>query len=532
MDAEAGKVPVVTSSNSGGTMFVTRYFALRDLPTARKWTFPCYLLLPGMAKVCFFHGPLGEMSEECEVEKFNTVSAAVGVTVGPLFAFYGGPFGQASSWSSVYFVFLSGLPIPTNEKDFVRFWLAHKKYNTYMQRESNWIVSFTLIDSVIAGQPALTYGWDSYVSRGISALTPDGSASTNVKNFTVYSIAAISANTLSAFSTIPFAFAAKTWGNLWSPLQVGMKLFTMTLSYLMMQKLMAQKTVIANEKFCEGQASGACPALDGAFSDNGPLTPTLAYGSQLSIYLKPREIMLSGPASTFALIKFLTGSGPMDLWTQAGINMCPFQQTEICSMITKTRQLAVQASDQVFKTAYKEIADAFIIWRPEAQVIHPYCGDPLIFDNFQGQCVTSGFCHDFFTVIPNDLQSIVMTVEPWVMQLSMALLSNTPISTRFVIAKIPDAMKELAYYQGMETWFPDFRAVALKRGGVGFTKPAAHALLDYLTYLVTRLSEEIVVSRLLATEVYKGEAPHCGYLVYEKVKQFNFDHTNSKFVMS
>jgi hypothetical protein len=190
----------------------------------------------------------------------------------------------------------------------------------------------------------------------------------------------------------------------------------------------------------------------------------------------------------------------------------------------------VHAANQAFQSAYEQISNAFIIWKPESQVIYPYCGDPLLFDNFKGQCKTSGFCHEFFTAIPNKLQDIGMSVEPWVLQLSMALLSNTPISGRFVVAKIPDAMKQLDYWQGMETWFPDFRAVSLNRGGVGFTRPAAHALLDYLTYLVTRLSEEIIVSRLLATEVYLGESPHCGYMVYEKVKQFDLKHLDNKFV--
>jgi hypothetical protein len=279
-----------------------------------------------------------------------------------------------------------------------------------------------------------------------------------------------------------------------------------------------------------GCMSGQCPVMDGGYSDNGPVTPSLAYSSKLSSPLRPRQLQISGPGNSFALVKYLMGEGPLSLYTLAGVNMCPFVQSSICTMLTTVRTMLIGSMGQETYLEYTSLGSTYGVYKPEAQVMYPYCGDPLAFDLFMGMCKTDGLCYEFINVIPSVYADIHFTVDPFVLEMSLVFLSNTPISERFVNKYIPQTMRRTQFYANMEMWFPDFKAVSPKRGGVAFSRSAGHSLLDYMTYLVERLSEHIVISRLLATEVYHGMNPHCGYLVYEKIHGYNYaTETDLKF---
>merc|ERR1719316_2112225 len=99
----------------------------------------------------------------------------------------------------------------------------------------------------------------------------------------------------------------------------------------------------------------------------------------------------------------------------------------------------------------------------------------------------------------------------------MVLLSATAIAGRFVEKYIPTQMLRQDYYHNMQDWFPDFVATAPQKGGIGFTKPAGHSYLDFLTYLAVRVSFSQIMNTIRAGKLQKGGTPSCGYGVYQKI---------------
>jgi len=515
MDALVGKVPVSTTSNSGGSIFTTRYFSLRDAPVDHKWSFPCYLLAADFAEVCFAHGYFGEMTAICEAETIAISTAAAYAVFGALMTLYGGPSGVASTYIGVYWPFLADLPIPNSHMNYITFWTSHAKLNTYMARESNWIVAVTVDDP----GGSYIYGWESYYSRGLPALSIRGEPESKAwfSNQTVYQIAAYSANSLSGIPMLPISLV-KPWNGMTSPGSVMLKLTVLALSLIQVNSMMAKQTVVVGSA-C-GKYKKQCPIMDGGFTDNGPITPSVAFSSHLPGVFRPVETAVAGPSSTFQLVDYLFGKAPVGLYTLGGINLCPFAQVAICTMLTKIKEISVGMFTSEAAKEYYEIGAVYEFWKPEAQIFVPYCGDPLIFDEFKGSCLTDGVCHAFTTIIPGQTTRVEFTPDTYISQLLFVLESATPISGRFVSKYVPLTMLRMSYYHNMKDWFPDFAVIAPGKGGVGFTKYSGHTILDYLTYLVQRLTEKLVLSRLEATMIYFGKRPTCGYSIYKQIETY------------
>jgi len=513
-----GNAPIMTGSNSGGTMFIIRYFTFRDTPVQNKWTFPCYLLNNIYKSICFFHGNFGIISEECFAETQNIVSIATAVVYGGLIHSNGGPLGVVSSYCSVYFSFLSNLPLDQYSTNFQGFWMQRSHWNQDYQTYSSWVVAFTMVNPLVAsdGTVNYNYGFNSYLSRGMSpSLT-----NTWYSNMSVYTASSISANTLSAFSIIPFSFAGKEWdmsGDV-AGTSTLLKVVGLLISYLMLKKLIGSHTVLITR--AAPQCESDCPLLDGGFTDNGPITPVLSAASKMENNLWPRQMSLLGPANTMESIKYLLGTGPLGL-TGGGLNLCPFTQVSICRLITEVRTLIVPLFDFDTRQTWRDIDLHYEVFRPDQQAIKAFCSDPLIYDHFVSTCKADGICHMALSALPGKATDIVFTIAQNNFVLSMVWLSPTSIASRFVHQYIPSEMLAMKYYANMDHWFPDFAATAPQKGGVGFTKVAGHSLLDYLTYLVTRLIASEVQIRMLAANMYRGELPPCGYDVYSESQKFN-----------
>jgi hypothetical protein len=525
LSSSFGSSPIITGSNSGGTMFVVRYFAYRDTPVRNKWTFPCYLLNSIYRSVCFFHGNFGVISEECYSETMNVMSAATNMVYGQLTNANGGPLGAVASYSSVYFSFLSSLPIPPSQANFLAFWATAAHWNTRLQVFSGWTAAYSLIDPVEAreGREDYNYGFDTWLSRGMEGKNRFQWYS----NASVYTVASISANTPSAISLIPFSFAGKEWDGSGdrSMLPTVLKITGLLLSYVMVQMLKNRHTVVTNDwkATCNGRG---CPLLDGGFTDNGPITPVLASASAADPSLMPRQLALLGPISTMFTVEYLMGIGSLNLESGAGVNFCPFTQVSVCKMITSTRELLVPMLDDDMRRDWNNIASHYQVYKPNAQALKPFCADPLIYDHFRGMCEGDSFCHMASNAVPSRFNEIRITINSFLFVLSMLWLAPTSIASRFVLEYIPDAMRKMKYYENMELWFPDFVIVAPQKGGPGFTKVAGHSLLDYLTYIVQRLLATEIRIRLEAWELAEGVLPACGYRVFDRSRNFDEFGTN------
>jgi hypothetical protein len=440
----------------------------------------------------------------------NMVGGAVGVVYAGVITAYGGPLGEATTYLSVSIPFLGDLPQSETSAQLTEFWKKKAPWSSRFDMPTEWIIAHTRIAPKELGTP-FDYSWDSEIP---AAYTGFGSVGKYYENLTVTKAASISANTLSVFNLLPFQFAGKSWGanGLGSPVTLGLKWYGMALSFILIEKLKYTKSVVTGD-------DGAI-LIDGGMTDNMPLTQNLAKSSRMPASTRPAEFLVSGPSNTMRNAQFLAGTMPMGLWTFGGLNMCPFVQVSICTMIGTVRSLLLGiVSSEVYKE-YKSIGSAFEVWRPNMQVYTPFCGDPLNFDHFSGQCYTDGMCHMFITILPNRMADILPTVETWVTALSQVFLSATPVSKRFVLSYIPPEMTRLSYYENMQDWFPDFAAVAKDNGGVGFNNPAGHSLQDYLTYLIQRLTKILVYSKISATAVSYGLIPSCGYEVYTAIEKF------------
>jgi len=370
------------------------------------------------------------------------------------------------------------------------------------------------------------FGFDSWYSRGFRTNFIDTSSSW-YSNMSVYTIASISANTLSAISLLPFSFAGKQWDSSsdTSGSSSSLKIAGLIISFTMVKKLTAQHTVLVTTS--HDNCQNGCPLVDGGFTDNGPITPILSVASRMDEKSRPFHISLLGPSNTMESIKYLLGQGPLGVWTGAGLNLCPFTQVTICTMIGSIRELVIPMLPYQQGEEYNSIATHYAVFRPEQQIMTAFCSDPLSFDHFRGQCQSDSFCHMAVTAVPAQGTDILFTVSNYHSMLSMVWLRPTQLAKRFVQQYVPPSVFGIAYYANMENWFPDFVAVAPQKGGVGFTKIAGHSLLDYLTYLVERLFSSEVHTRTRANSLWHGGTPTCGYSVFRGVRSLNSEKYNN-----
>lgn len=228
---KAGLLPIVTGSNSGGSMFATRYFALRTTPSATKWSYPCYLLAEPYRTVCYYHAGFGDISQECESETMNVLNLATATVYGGIMTAYGGPLGTASVFLYVYFPFLSGLPVRSKNLQWSEFVKKNVMFSTSFGLPSNWVAAHTLDSPIAAGTPTYNYGFDSYLSRACRAYSVQGSTwSMNAMgNVSVAWSVAVSANVQSALVLMPYALASKTWDaqSASSPVTPALRIFAL-----------------------------------------------------------------------------------------------------------------------------------------------------------------------------------------------------------------------------------------------------------------------------------------------------------------
>jgi len=238
---------------------------------------------------------------------------------------------------------------------------------------------------------------------------------------------------------------------------------------------------------------------------------------------RPYHLSLLGPSNNMDSIKYLMGQGPLGVWTGSGLNVCPFTQVTICTMIGNIRSLVTPMLDYDAANDYASIASHYSVFRPEQQVMTSFCSDPLSFDHFLGQCEGDSFCHLAINPVPGQMTDILYTVSNYVCLISMVWLRPTQLAKRFVEKYVPNVVLSMKYYANMANWFPDFVAVAPQKGGIGFTKIAGHSLLDYLTYLVERLTASEVFVRNSAHLLWQGKKPPCGYSVFRAVRSLTHE---------
>merc|ERR1719316_1499 len=154
--------------------------------------------------------------------------------------------------------------------------------------------------------------------------------------------------------------------------------------------------------------------MDGSLTDSSPLTQPISYSSRLSPRVRPTSYAISGPASTFSTLTYLMGQGPLKIQESTSVNTCPFTQPSICSMMSTTRELMKTLMPRAVLDQYYDLASMYGVYKPQAQVMAPFCGDPLTYDNFQGECRTTGVCNMFVNIIPSSFAKVAFTPEQMV----------------------------------------------------------------------------------------------------------------------
>jgi len=529
IDGSMGGASTISGTNSGGSMFFVRYVSFRASSMEFKWTYPCYLLTEPFKTVCFFHGNFGAISEECDSERMNIFMSATNVAFGAMMPFYGGPLGALSSYVTVYYPFLVDVPIGEDDMSLRNFWEHNGAYNTFLQSSSSWTLAVSLVSPLEtttgflqgSNSQGLNYGFDSYLSRGLVA----DKKTEWYGNMSVYYCSSLSANTPSGFVILPFGFSGKSWdavagSNIMSPMSTSLKVVGMGLAFVMVKKTMLLNQVVSSRRIPYCERSG-CPLMDGGFTDNGPVIPVLSRASEMVEHQRPRHVSQLGPANTMDTIKYLLGNGPLNIWTLSGLNLCPFTQTNLCRIISTIRTLVVPVLPTEIEQSYIAISSNYGIWRPSVQAMYPYCGDPLLFDHFEGSCKSKSICDMWLTVVASGINKIAFLLANQLFVLTMLWLAPTPLASRFVLGFVPQKVINMPYYNNMDSWFPDYVAIAPQKGGFGFTKVAGHALLDYLTLLTVRLLYNLVRMRTTAGLMFLGINPRCEFAVYKMAAVYN-----------
>lgn len=521
---EGGSFPIITGSNSGGSMFAMRYFVLRDYPTLSKWAYPCYLLSNPFRTTCYFHSGFGGISDECYAAAFDVVSMATHIVYGGVFARYGGPLGVASSYAFVCFPFLGNLPVRITKSwsDIVKRYVL---MNTHYNVPSNWMAAHTLVSprDATGGKSPYDYSFTSYLSRAIGSWKYSNNA-TKITGLNVSAawVVSASANTQSGFVLMPFSISSKNRYSVTAD-NSHLTMISLIISFVMVRKVMKEHQVLNTAVFTEVKnCDGGCPILDGGFSDNAPLTPVVAASMKLPTQTRPSWILSVGAASTMSTIKYLMGTAPMAIWTFGGINVCPFTIGGLCTMITKLRTLMVGVISFKSQQSYFSISNAYGVYRPDMQLMVPYCGDPLAFDLFEGMCNADSVCDMWATILPNTLNAIFFSPDVYVIVFVMAFLQVTPVSSRFVKLYMPQQMWNIQYYSHMDLWFPNFDAVQPGKGGMGFTNIAGNSFLDYMTYLNLRLVQYIFETKQQAIRYSRTGFLLCDHKLYEAVETKTF----------
>jgi len=329
-------------------------------------------------------------------------------------------------------------------------------------------------------------------------------------------------------STLPFGFAGKSWNAITGSGDVSGKVFLMALGYVMMRRL-ASKHVILREMQAPMCSDGGCSVGDAGMIDSGPLTPSLAYSSYLPRQFQITMAYITGPAATFSMFNYQIGMGPFDIWSAggAGVNSCPFLTPQYCSILTTLRKLMVQNMDKDTTKTYIELGNAFGVHLPENQIIAPFCGDPISYDEFHAQCKAQGFCSLAVNAVPSKKELISFTAVPSLLLLAVVYLSSTPIAENFVLDFLPKRLFDMPYFDKMSEWFPNFQFGAEDKGGMGFNKPAGHSLMDFMSYLSLRLVLKLWQAKDAAFAIHDGHFPPCGYHLFEaasrrSMNQFEF----------
>jgi len=270
--------------------------------------------------------------------------------------------------------------------------------------------------------------------------------------------------------------------------------------------------------------------IDSGLIDNGPVVPGISFISEMQTCEIPTHMHVASSTSGFGLFNFYMGQDKLDVWSGAGLNLCPFRDVSYCGAVTQLRELVKRMVPEDVLQKYTELSTAYAVWLPQNQILVSFCGDPIAFDNFKGMCRAKSYCFMATTVIPSLKMRISFTVQIISVIFSVLYLAPTALAKNFVHDYLPQRIYTLPSLQHIAVWFPAFSTMGEEKGGFPFFKPHGHALLDYMTFAVVRLTPEVVRAKLAALPLTRGDSPDCEYANYLSLSDVSIDE--SKFRMS
>jgi len=235
--------------------------------------------------------------------------------------------------------------------------------------------------------------------------------------------------------------------------------------------------------------SSGCAMVDGAAVDSFPVIQSVSYAvhSKLKTSSAPFVFPVVGPTSSLGLVKVLAGTGPLEVYSGNGVNICPFDNVETC--ITMSRGFALMSSFLVSEEekTFLSLKHSYEIWLPDVQIFSPVCSDPIQIDLLSADCLAANYCDLLVAVLPSIKGQIPFTADTFYAVIAILSLASTSLSEHFVHTFLPADLLKIPYYEHLDRWFPNYSFFAKGKGGFGFSKESGNSLMDYITYLTQRV---------------------------------------------
>lgn len=534
-DVTVSSLPAITTSSSGGSIFAARWSVLRSFKMTGKFVYPCYKLHSRFREVCTFHQAFGALADVCDYE-FYTVFLQAWMNAHRQLLFTA-TF-QLLVHLQYYYIYINTLPLkPKQQQHAAVFFDAFTQWQDH--GPGTWGIGIDLVSPAEATPAAkYNYGFPAHLPRSYLSYQPmkfteedphcvkfrGWKSPSRYGNRSVTELVSQSANILAVGILVPFSLNGNNWDATQASQDLGrLKVLGLTITFVVVKRLLNRGQLNLNPASYYGWnlCEAGCPLLDTGIIDNGPVATNAAYLSSMPECNMPSQIHVSSTASAFGLFNFYMGKGNLDIWAGGGNNLCPFADVSVCGVLTSFREAAKKLVSRETLAKYTELATAYAIWLPQNQFLASHCGDPIVFDTFKGMCEAKSYCHLTTTVLPSLKLQIRFTTTILSVVFSVLYLAPTALAKNFAHDFLPQRIFDLPSFRHIDDWFPAFSLDGAEKGGTAFFKAPGHALMDYLTFAVIRLTPSALEAKHIAKVLVSGGQVDCEFSTFSQVEDLS-----------
>merc|ERR1719420_2708077 len=114
--------------------------------------------------------------------------------------------------------------------------------------------------------------------------------------------------------------------------------------------------------------------------------------------------------------------------------------------------------------------------------------------------------------------NIKFTAMVLVVVFSVLYLAPTALAKNFAHDFLPQRLFALPSFRHIDEWFPAFSLSGEEKGGTAFFKAPGHALMDYLTFAVIRLTPSALEAKHIAKVLVSGGQVDCEFSTFSQVE--------------